>query len=253
MKKTLIIALLGLIAMFSPSSLKAQTATKSGKKILFVVTSTSRKGNTGKKTGYFLSEVSHPWKVLNDAGYTIDFVSPQGGQPPVDAFDLTDPVNKEFWDNKTYNSKINNSMKPSEVDPSQYAAIFYAGGHGTMWDLPDNTDIASIAAKIYENGGVVAAVCHGPSGLVNIRLSNGKYLIDGKHINSFTNAEENIVGETDILPFMLETMLREHGAIYEQSDPWQVHVTVDQRVITGQNPMSATSVGEAIKYALAGK
>lgn len=144
MKKTLIIALLGLIAMFSPSSLKAQTATKSGKKILFVVTSTSRKGNTGKKTGYFLSEVSHPWKVLNDAGYTIDFVSPQGGQPPVDAFDLTDPVNKEFWDNKTYNSKINNSMKPSEVDPSQDVAIFYAGGHGTMWDLPDNTDIASI-------------------------------------------------------------------------------------------------------------
>jgi len=221
------------------------------KKVLFVVTSTSQKPN-GAKTGYFLSEVAHPWKVLHEAGYEIDFVSPMGGEAPVDAFDLNDPVNKEFWENAEYNQKINHSMKPEQVDASQYKGIYYAGGHGTMWDFPQNEAIAQIAATIYENGGVVGAVCHGPSGLVNIKLSNGKYLVDGKKVNSFTDAEENLVGGTNILPFMLETKLRERGAIYEKSDPWQVHVVVDQRLVTGQNPMSAISVGEAMVYALKG-
>jgi Putative intracellular protease/amidase len=241
-----------LIALFTVFSVSGVMAQKSQKKILFVVTSTSQKGKSGQKTGYFLSEVSHPWKVLHDAGYVIDFISPNGGQPPVDAFNLNDPVNKEFWENSEYNKKINNSMKPSDVNPSEYSAIYYAGGHGTMWDFPENKEIADIAAKIYQAGGVIGAVCHGPSGLVNIKLSNGKYLIDGKKINSFTNEEENINGNTDILPFMLETKLRENGAIYEKSNPWQVHVVVDQRVVTGQNPMSATSVGEGMIYALKG-
>ena len=240
--KTLILLLMSILGLQSGN---AQTKDK----VLFVVTSTGQRPD-GSKTGYFLSEVAHPWKVLHDAGYDIDFVSPKGGQPPVDAFDLTDPVNKEFWENATYNSKINHSMKPDEVDASKYKAIFYAGGHGVMWDFPDNTTLAQTAASIYERGGVVAAVCHGPAGLVNIKLSNGKYLVDGKHVNSFTNAEENQVGNTSILPFMLETKLRDHGALYEQSSPGQVHVVVDNRLITGQNPSSATAVGWAIVEAL---
>jgi putative intracellular protease/amidase len=150
------------------------------KKILFVITSHGTKGDTGEKTGYYLGEVSHPWEVLHKAGYEIDFVSPKGGTPPVDGFDLKDPVNKEFWENEKYKNKIDHSMKPSEVNPEEYKAIFYAGGHGAMWDFADNTELASIASKIYENGGVVAAVCHGPAGLVNIKLNNGKYLVDGK-------------------------------------------------------------------------
>ncbi|MGJ5641388.1 type 1 glutamine amidotransferase domain-containing protein [Formosa sp. S-31] len=215
------------------------------KKILFVVTSHDKKAN-GDATGYYLSEVAHPWKVLTEAGYEIDFVSPKGGTPPVDGFDLKDPVNKEFWENELYQNKISNSMKPSDVTPSDYLAIYYAGGHGAMWDLPNDTAIAEIAANIYEANGVVGAVCHGPAGIVNIKLSDGKYLIDGKKVNGFTNEEEELVGLTKVVPFLLEDQLKEHGGIYEKSEPWQVHVVSDQRLVTGQNPQSATEVGEAI-------
>lgn len=141
-------------------------------------------------------------------------------------------------------------MKPSQVNASDYAAIYYAGGHGAMWDLPGNVEIAEIAAKIYENNGIVSAVCHGPAGLVNIKLSDGSFLIAGKKVNGFTNEEETIVGLTDVVPFMLEDKMKERGGIFEKSKPWQVHVVSDKRLITGQNPQSATGVGEAIKEAL---
>ncbi len=216
------------------------------KKILFVVTSHDKKGNTGEDTGYYLGEVSHPWEVLHKAGYEIDFVSPKGGTPPVDGFDLKDPVNKEFWENKEYKNKIDHSLQPSQVNPNDYGTIFYAGGHGAMWDFADNTELAAIASKIYENNGIVAGVCHGPAGLVNIKLSNGKYLVDGKKINAFTNEEEAEVKLTNVVPFLLEEKLKERGAKFEKSGLWQNHVVTDQRVITGQNPQSAKSVGEAI-------
>ncbi|ASK32829.1 type 1 glutamine amidotransferase domain-containing protein [Chryseobacterium sp. T16E-39] len=216
------------------------------KKILFVVTSHDKKGDTGENTGYYLGEVSHPWEVLHHAGYDIDFVSPKGGTPPVDGFDLKDPVNKEFWENKEYKNKIDHSLQPSEVKPADYSAIFYAGGHGAMWDFADNTELASIASKIYENGGIVAGVCHGPAGLVNIKLNDGKYLVDGKKINAFTNEEEAEVKLTNVVPFLLEEQLKARGAKFEKSGLWQTHVVTDQRVITGQNPQSAKAVGEAI-------
>ncbi len=215
------------------------------KKILFVVTSHDKKGDTGKPTGYYLAEVTHPWDVLQNAGYEIDFVSPKGGKAPVDGFNLEDPINKKFWEDKMYRTKIENTMKPSEVKTGDYVAIFYAGGHGTMWDFGENKDLATIATKIYENNGIVSAVCHGPAGLVNVKLSNGKYLIDGKKINAFTNEEEIAVKLENVVPFMLETTLIERGAKFEKSGLWQEHVTVDQRVITGQNPASAKKVGEA--------
>lgn len=216
------------------------------KKILFVVTSQDKLGNTGKQTGYYLSEVSHPWAILYKAGYEIDFVSPQGGKAPVDGFDLNDPTNKTFWENSEYKSKIENTLKPSDVTVTDYAAIYYAGGHGTMWDFPNNSELAKIASDIYENGGIVGAVCHGPSALINIKLKNGAYLIDGKRINSFTNAEEESIELQNIVPFMLETKLTERGAKFEKSGLWESHVTIDQRVVTGQNPQSAKGVGEAI-------
>lgn len=216
------------------------------KKILFVVTSHDKKGSTNEKTGYYLDEVSHPWEVLHKAGYEIDFVSPKGGTPPVDGFDLKDPVNKEFWENKEYRNKIDHSLTPSQVNAKDYSTIFYAGGHGAMWDLADNKELADIASTVYENGGIVAGVCHGPAGLVNIKLNNGKYLVDGKKINAFTNEEESAVKLTDVVPFLLENKLKERGAQFEKSGLWQNHVVSDQRVITGQNPQSAKSVGEAI-------
>lgn len=244
MKRYLLLILAACITMTSC----AQTSKKRDmkKKILFVVTSQDKLGSTGKSTGYYLSEVSHPWAVLSEAGYEIDFVSPLGGKAPVDGYDLSDPINKAFWENSVYRSKIENTMRPSDVVVSDYLAIYYAGGHGTMWDFPDNNELANIASSIYENGGIVSAVCHGPSALVNIKLTNGKYLVDGKRINSFTNAEEESIDLQNIVPFMLETKLIERGARFEKSGLWESHITVDQRVITGQNPQSAKGVGESI-------
>jgi putative intracellular protease/amidase len=216
------------------------------KKILFVVTSHDKKGSTGEPTGYYLSEVSHPWEVLHNAGYEIDFVSPKGGKAPVDGFDLADPVNKAFWENTEYHNKIEHTLTPAQVKTADYAAIFYAGGHGAMWDLADDKALAQVAAKIYESNGVVAAVCHGPAGLVNIKLDNGKYLIDGKKVNGFTNEEEAAVKMDKVVPFSLEDKLKERGGKYEKSGEWQQHVTIDGRLITGQNPQSAKGVGEAI-------
>lgn len=237
-----------MLTVLSIGLVQAQTKKSKNmkKKILFVVTSHDKKGSTGEDTGYYLGEVSHPWEVLYKAGYEIDFVSPKGGTPPVDGFDLKDPVNKEFWENKEYKNKIDHSMTPSQVDPKEYSTIFYAGGHGAMWDFADNKELAAIASEIYENGGIVAGVCHGPAGLVNIRLNNGKYLVDGKKINAFTNEEESEVKLTNVVPFLLENRLKERGAQFEKSGLWQNHVVADQRVITGQNPQSAKSVGEAI-------
>lgn len=223
------------------------------KKILFVVTSHNQKGSTGEPTGYYLGEVSHPWDVLHEAGYEIDFVSPQGGKAPVDGFDLKDPINRKFWEKKEYHAKVEATKRPDQVHPEDYAAIFFAGGHGAMWDLADNREIAAIAAKIYENQGIVSAVCHGPAGLVNVRMSDGSYLVTGKKVNAFTNEEEEAVGLTKVVPFLLEDKLKERGVRFEKTGLWQSHVTVDGRLITGQNPASAHGVGEAVKKALEGK
>lgn len=216
------------------------------KKILFVVTSHDKKGNTDEPTGFYLSEVSHPWEILTRAGFEIDFVSPKGGKAPVDGFNLGDPVNKKFWNDPQYRYKIEHTLKPAAVDAGQYVAIHYAGGHGAMWDLADNEELATIARTIYEQGGVVSAVCHGPAGLVNIRLSNGQYLVSGKKINAFTNEEEKAVKLEKVVPFLLESTLIERGARFEKSGLWQEHVVTDQRVVTGQNPQSAKAVGEAV-------
>ena len=250
MKKIKTVAVVVAALLLATFHLEATAQTKKSitmsKKILFVVTSHNKKGNTGEPTGFYLGEVSHPWEVLHDAGYEIDFVSPKGGKAPVDGFDLNDPVNRKFWEDPAYHAKVENTMKPSEVDPSKYAAIFYAGGHGAMWDLADDTSLANLATKIYSNGGIVSAVCHGPAGLVNVKDANGEYLVDGKKINAFTNEEEEAVKMDKVVPFALESKLIERGAKFEKSGLWQDHVTVDQRVITGQNPQSAKSVGEAI-------
>lgn len=233
--------------MIAVPSVMAQTKqTKKMKKILFVVTSHDKKGDTGQPTGYYLSEVAHPWEILHNAGYEIDFVSPKGGKAPVDGFDLNDPINKKFWENKTYRKKIENTLTPSQINPADYVAIHYAGGHGAVWDLPNNEAISSIATKIYENNGVVSAVCHGPAGIVNIKLSNGSYLVEGKKVNAFTNEEEVAVGLEKVVPFLLEDKLKERGVVFEKSGLWQSHVVTDQRLVTGQNPQSALELGKAV-------
>lgn len=215
------------------------------KKILFVVTSHGELGDTGKPTGYWLSEVTHPWSVLSGT-YEIDVVSPKGGKPPVDGFDLSDPINKKYWDDPAWQKKMDHTMTPDMVKPEEYCTIFYAGGHGAMWDFPNNTALAKIAQAIHDKGGLVSAVCHGPAGLLDIHLDNGELLIKGKKLDSFTNAEEELNGTAKVVPFLLQTALVDKGAIFDEAPPWHDHVVVTGRLVTGQNPQSALSLGKKL-------
>jgi putative intracellular protease/amidase len=216
----------------------------SDQKVLFVLTSHDRLGITGKETGYYLPEVTHPYEAFEQAGIEVEFISPKGGKAPMIGVDLEDPLNKAFLDDPLKMAKVENTIAPTEVDPSLYAAIFYAGGHGTMWDFPDDQRLTQIAAKIYEQGGVVGAVCHGPAGLINIKLSNGEYLIAGKTVAGFTNEEEAAVGLSEVVPFLLESTLIDRGAKHTKVPNFQTHVEVSDRLVTGQNPASAKGVGE---------
>jgi putative intracellular protease/amidase len=216
----------------------------STQRVLFVLTSHDTLGNTGKETGFYLSEVTHPYAAFEKAGIEVEFVSPKGGKAPMIGIDLEDSINKAFLDDATKVAKVEDTLPPEHIDPARYDAIFYAGGHGTMWDFHNNAQLDQIAATIYEAGGVVGAVCHGPAGLVNLKLSNGSYLVSGKTVSSFTNEEETAVGLSDVVPFLLEATLIERGATHTKAPNFQPHVVVSDRLVTGQNPASATGVGE---------
>ncbi len=213
-------------------------------KVLIVLTSHNKLGNTGKETGFYLSEVSHPAAEFDKAGLIVDYVSPKGGKAPMTGSELNDPLNTVFLANPQKMAQVENTLKPAQINPAEYAAIFYAGGHGTMWDFPNNPEIDRIAATIYEQGGVVGAVCHGSAGLINIKLSNGEYLVSGKKVAAFTNDEEIAVGLGEVVPFLLESTLIERGAIHTKAENFQAHIEVSDRLVTGQNPASSTGVGE---------
>lgn len=215
-------------------------------KVLIVLTSHDTLGDTGKETGYYLPEVSHPADVFDRAGLTVEYVSPNGGKAPMIGVDRDDPINVTFLENPDKMAQVESTLRPDQVNPDEYGAIFYAGGHGTMWDFPNNEALGAIAAHIYEAGGVVGAVCHGPAGLIPIRLSTGKALVDGKPVAGFTNQEEAAVGLAEVVPFLLADKLTELGAIHTQADNFQAHVVVSDRLVTGQNPASAAGVGEAM-------
>jgi putative intracellular protease/amidase len=216
--------------------------------ILFVVTSHDELGGTGKKTGYYLSELTHPHRVLTNHGYHVEFVSPHGGRPPMDpsSADSGDQVSETFLGNADWTAALDASLQPDEVNPARYSAIFFVGGHGTMWDLPDNHLLAEITASIYESGGVVGAVCHGPAGLINVTLSDGSYLVEGKTVVSFSNEEEVAVELDAVVPFLLEDKLTSRGATFISAAPFEPQVVTCERLVTGQNPASANGVGLAI-------
>lgn len=221
-------------------------------RILIALTSHDRLGETGRSTGYYLPEAAHPWKVFTDAGYDVELVSILGGKPPMDGADLSDPVQRAFLDDPKMAAQLEATPQPKNLAAADYDAIVYAGGHGTMWDFPDDQDIAALARDIYEAGGVVAAVCHGPAGLVNLTLSDGTHLVEGKNLAAFTNAEEAAVGLTDVVPFLLQSALEEHGAKHSAAADFQSNVVVDGRLVTGQNPASAAALAEAVAKVLAG-
>lgn len=222
------------------------------KKVLFVLTSHDKKGNTGETTGAYLPEVAHPYDVFRAAGYEVDFTTPRGGRPPLDGIDLKDPSQKAFMDDAAVQKQLDAAPKPDAIDAAGYKAIFYAGGHGTMWDFPDNPALAGLAAKIYDAGGVVGAVCHGPAGLVNIKLASGKHLVDGKKVAAFTNEEERAVKLDKVVPFLLASTLVERGAEHVPGPNWKPNVVVSDRLVTGQNPASAKGVGEKMVEVLGG-
>ncbi len=212
-------------------------------RVLFVLTSHDTLGSTGKETGFYLPEVTHPYAVFEQAGIEVEFASPKGGKAPMIGIDLQDPLNQAFLEDSTKLAKVENTLTPTEIESSDYDAIFFAGGHGTMWDFPPDQRLAQIAAAIYEQGGIVGAVCHGSAGLINIKLSEGSYLVAGKTVAGFTNQEEAAVGLSDVVPFLLASRLSDRGAIHTKADNFQAHVVVSDRLVTGQNPASAKGVG----------
>ncbi len=228
------------------------------KPILLVLTNHGDLGKTGERTGFFLGEAAHPWEIFEAAGYGVRLASPRGGFAPLDpkSLDLDDPANAAFWKKfgveKDGQRGVPDTLALSDVDPADYAAIFFAGGHGTMWDFADSAALQKVAAAIYEQGGAVGAVCHGPAALVNIRLKDGKPLVAGRKVAVFTNSEEEAVKLTDVVPFLLETELTKAGATVVPAPDFSENAIRDGRLVTGQNPASAKKAATLLLEALAG-
>jgi putative intracellular protease/amidase len=213
------------------------------KHILFIVTSTNVTGMGNHAAGYEFSEIADPYFEFVNKGFTIDFASILGGEPPYVGYDPKQQTSKEFIEGNGF-KRLNFSHKLSNIDVSAYDAIFFPGGLGLMTDMVDNPLVKEIIKRTYENGNVIGAVCHGPSALLNVILSNGSNLLEGKKINSFTEAEEKIDGHTlgDVIPFMLDEELIKQGAMFYHNKPFEPYVVVDDNIVTGQNPASASGV-----------
>lgn len=223
------------------------------RKILVVLTSVEKYPDMNRATGLWLGEAVHFVKKVEAAGYEVDYVSPKGGYTPIDPHSLSmaEPVDWEWYQDKDFMNRLGKTLKASEVNPDDYAAIYYAGGHGVIWDFPDNAELQSISRKIYENGGVVSSVCHGAAGLLNIKLSNGSLLVKGKQLTGFSNEEEKLAELDKFVPFLTETELVARGALYKKAEePWISFAVEDQRLITGQNPASGGAVADLLIKAL---
>lgn len=216
------------------------------KPVLCVVTSHPIRGDTGEPTGFAMVELTHPLDVFGKAGIPVEIASVRGGHPPIDFFDLSDAVNDRFWHDAPFREALAHSLVLSEVDPARYSAVFFAGGHGTMWDFADSAAVQRVIRAIYEAGGIVSAVCHGPAALVNATLADGRHLVAGKRLAAFTDDEEAEVKYTHVVPYLLASTLKQRGALHQPAPNWTANVVVDGRLITGQNPASAHGVGEAI-------
>lgn len=223
------------------------------KPILCVVTSHPIRGDSGEPTGFAMVELTHPLEVFDKAGIRYEIASIRGGHPPIDFFDLSDAANAHYWKDKDFRSALADSLILKDLDPSRYSAVFFAGGHGTMWDFADNKAVQNVIRGIWEAGGIVSAVCHGPAALVNATLSDGSYLVAGKKLASFTDEEEAEVKYTKVVPYLLATTLKRRGALHQAAPNWTENVVTDGRLITGQNPASAHGVGQALVDQLAAK
>ncbi|SEP12877.1 Putative intracellular protease/amidase [Flavobacterium sp. CF108] len=244
MKKITLFAIIAFAA--AGVSAVAQKSNKKGmKKVLFVVTSNDKLGNTGEKTGFWSEEFAAPYYELLDKGIEITIASPLGGQPPIDP-KSADPSSatedtKRFDADKALQEKLKNTLKLSTVNQKDYDAVFYPGGHGPLWDLVQDKNSIALIEDFYTHKKPIAFVCHAPAVLKNVKVK-GEYLVKGKKVTGFTNAEEEAVGLTKVVPFLLEDALASNGAIFSKGANWQPYAVEDGLLITGQNPASSKLV-----------
>lgn len=215
-------------------------------KVLMVLTSHDQLGNTEEKTGFWLEEFAAPYYILKDAGVDIVLASPKGGRPPVDPKselpEFQTEATKRFGADSSAQVQLMRTQILADISADDFDGIFYPGGHGPIWDMPDNAASIALIEAFVRADKAVGAVCHAPVVLINVREKSGEYFIKGKHVTGFSNSEEDAVGLSKVLPFLLEDKLKERGAIYEKGDDWTSHVVVDEKLVTGQNPASSAPV-----------
>jgi len=217
-----------------------------GRRVLMVVTNHPEITHD-HPTGIWLPEFTEPYTLFCQAGYDVTVASLQGGRAPIDPRSLPETADEET---SVAMKELENTLPLRDVDTAQFDAIFLPGGHGTMYDLPASGELASVLRSFYESGRVIAAVCHGPAGLLGATLADGSPLVRGKRVTGFTNEEERAVGLDTLMPFLLEDRLRELGAIFVGAPPWSDHIERDGLLITGQNPQSSVSAARAVIEAL---
>lgn len=213
--------------------------------ILMVLTSHDQLGNTGLKTGFWLEEFAAPYYIFKDQNFTITLASPNGGQPPLDpkseAPDSQTSATKRFNDDKEVQQQLGSTQRLDSVDPDKFDAIFYPGGHGPLWDLAEDPQSIALIEQFYRQGKPFGLVCHAPGVLRHVKGDNGEPLVNGKRVTGFSNSEESAVQLTEVVPFLVEDMLKANGGIYSKGDDWADHVQVDGQLVTGQNPASSES------------
>lgn len=216
-------------------------------KILILVTNHATLGDTQEPNGTYSPELTHVVDVLNEASIDYDIASIKGGKAPLYGTDLDDDaVNSKVLNDEVFQTSINNTIPVSQINAADYAAVFYPGGFGLLSDLATDKKAAGISASVYENNGLIAAVCHGPAGLLPITLSNGEALLANKSVTGFTREEEIDFGTIKNIPYLLEESLTRSAKQYSKMQPWQEYVVTDGKLITGQNPASAHAVGAAL-------
>lgn len=218
------------------------------KRILMVVTS-HNEIREGQKTGLWLSEFAEPYDIFLERGADVVVASIQGGKAPIDPRSLSEET-KEKWRDAI--RQLEETLPLRSVSTDGFEALFLPGGHGTMFDFPDDEALQATIRDFFETDRVVAAVCHGPAGLVHVKLSSGKYLVKGRRVTAFTNDEERAVQLDEVMPFLLEDRLRENGALFEAAPRWSNHVQVDGKLVTGQNPQSGEAVAIRVMELLEG-
>ena len=226
-------------------------------RILMVLTSHDRLGDTGKKTGFWLEEFAAPYYVFKDAGAEVTLASPRGGQPPLDPKsdepEAQTAATQRFRADAESSAALARTLPLSAVVPSRFDAVFYPGGHGPMWDLAESDESARLIESFAHADKPVAAVCHAPAALKRAKGTDGRPLVDGRQVTGFTNSEEEGVGLTHVVPFLLEDMLRQAGPRFVRGPDWQPHVVTDGRLVTGQNPASSEAAAHALLEILHGR